>query len=364
MIPIVSLDRKLHKYRSKIDNAINSVLDSGSLILGPHVLKFEESFAEYIGINHCVSVANGTDALEIALRALGATTGTKVITAANAGHYTTTAINLIGAIPVYIDVNPLSRSIDFENLRGAINSGAEILVVTHLYGLANPDILQIAELCSQFKVKLIEDCAQSHGAEIDGRKTGTYGDISTFSFYPTKNLGALGDGGAIVTNSNKYFELCLSLRTYGWTEKYDIQLKFGRNSRLDEIQAAVLIEFLQVLDLENSRRRDIAQILNRACDSSGIIHPEFIDKDFVAHLYVIEVQDRTRAQRYFAEKGVATAIHYPISDHKQGYLPQSNHPYLPVTEQLEKSILTLPCFPEMTTSEVELIVEAVEKYSD
>lgn len=363
MIPILDLSRKISRFRTEIDSITASVLDSGRLILGKEVETFEVNFAKYLGAQDCISVANGTDALEIAMRAIGVIPGSRIITTANAGNYTRTAANIIGAEVKYADVNKSSRNLCSESLLPLLKAGAEFVVATHLYGQAISDIEEIAKLCEEYGAVLIEDCAQANGAEIGGTKVGNFGRVSCFSFYPTKNLGALGDGGAIVTNDSQIASRVRNLRTYGWTEKYSVTIANGRNSRLDEIQAGYLNLFLRYLDEDNARRRTIASRYNLASAKTGLIAPAFSGLDFVAHLYVLSTPNREKAIAYFSSKEVSTGVHYPIADYDQPYLDSSGSKFnLPVTDELTKAILTLPCFPEMTDTEVESVSAAIAGY--
>lgn len=224
MQQINNLAAKIDKFKSQINASVQRVVDSGWVVLGPEVKRFETAFAEYLQAGHCVSVANGTDAIELALKALGVADGDQVATVANAGMYTTTSVLAIGATPLFMDVDLDTHVVTLASVKQAIEAGAKAVVVTHLYGLAVPDIKAIAAYCAAHKVALLEDCAQAHGAERDGQRVGTFGDASSFSFYPTKNLGALGDGGAVVTNSAAIAQRVAQLRQYGWSSKYCVEL--------------------------------------------------------------------------------------------------------------------------------------------
>jgi dTDP-4-amino-4,6-dideoxygalactose transaminase len=338
-------------------------LDSGYLILGEEVKKFESDFAHYLGAQNCITVANGTDALEIAMRAVGVDSGSKIIAAANAGNYTRIAANVIGAEVVYVDVDTHTRNITVEGVLPHLKAGVKFVVATHLYGQAILNIEDIADMCATYGAILIEDCAQAHGAEVNGIKVGNFGRISCFSFYPTKNLGALGDGGAVVTNDSETARMVRSLRTYGWTDKYSVTIPFGRNSRLDELQAGYLNLFLKDLDADNSRRREIAATYNKSALGTEFTTPNFLSKDYVAHLYVVAVSNREHAISYFESKQISTAIHYPIADYEQPYLgSRESSINLPMTNKLTRHVLTLPCFPEMTDSEVESVSAAIASY--
>jgi dTDP-4-amino-4,6-dideoxygalactose transaminase len=360
MIPIFDTNRKIQRFRNEIDTAIAKVLNSGNLILGENVREFEGNFSDYLGVSHCISVANGTDALEIALRSLGADPKTKIALAANAGNYARTAINIIGAIPFYLDVDFRTRNLTFEGIKEIKDLGISILIVTHLYGSAISEINEISEYCKQNSILLIEDCAQAAGATVRGEKVGSFGNLGCFSFYPTKNLGALGDGGAIITNDPEIGRKLISLRTYGWGEKYSVIQKGGRNSRLDELQAACLNVFLPHLDSDNERRRNIAKSFNQSIQGNDVVGPIINNQEYSGHLYVISCQNRDDVHSYFNSHGVSTAIHYPISDYNQPYSFESNKPIaLTATDALTRTILTLPCFPELLEEEVQTICSVI-----
>jgi len=360
---INDLSAKIRLYDNKIRLAISRAIDSGWLVLGPEVKRFEQSFADYLGTAYCISLANGTEAIELALRALGVGRGDSVATVANAGMYTTTAMLAIGAEPFFLDVDLSSRNATLAEVERALAAGVKAVVVTHLYGLAAPDIGRIAELCARQGVPLLEDCAQAHGASVDGRRVGTFGDAASFSFYPTKNLGALGDGGAVVTANGAVAEKVARLRQYGWTTKYQVEVSGARNSRLDEMQAAILSVFLPDLDSANARRREIA-----ARYSAAIIHPDVVlpaqgGAEYVAHLYVVRSARRDALRAHLREMDIAADVHYPIPDYRQ---PVFGDRFASVslqnTERLSREILTLPCYPEMTDAQVEQVVAAVNAW--
>lgn len=358
---INNLLNKVARYDDRIKSAFDRVLKSGWFILGPEVKQFEQSFADYIGVPYCISVANGTDALELALRAVGVKQGDKVATVANAGMYATTAILAIGAEPFYLDVDLISKNVTLSEVERAISSGVKAIVVTHLYGLVVPEIRQIAKVCSQKDIPLVEDCAQAHGARMEGKCVGTFGDAACFSFYPTKNLGAIGDGGAVVTSDDVIAERVMCLRQYGWNTKYRVEVGGSRNSRLDEIQAAILSVFLPDLDSANDRRREIAKYY-----SANIIHPEVLvpahglGDEYVAHLYVVRSHQRASLREHLHNHGIATDIHYPIPDYRQPLFGNRfNGVNLKNTELLSNEVLTLPCYPEMTDMQVQQVVTTI-----
>jgi dTDP-3-amino-2,3,6-trideoxy-4-keto-D-glucose/dTDP-3-amino-3,4,6-trideoxy-alpha-D-glucose/dTDP-2,6-dideoxy-D-kanosamine transaminase len=329
LLLVNDIRRQNEAIRREIDMAIRRVLDRGWYILGPEVRAFEEEWAAHCGAAYCVTVGNGTDALELALRALGIGPDKRVATVANAGMYGTTAILRAGAAPTFVDVEPESMLMSPHGV-GSVDAA----IVTHLYG-------RVATLPSG--VPVVEDCAQAHGKKLQGY-------AACFSFYPTKNLGALGDGGAIVTNDETYATELRALRQYGWTSKYNSERPGGRNSRMDELQAAILRAKLPHLDHWNRRRGEIASKYDKAF---GVDTPA----GSLNHLYVLRSRDRQRVRDRLAERQIATDIHYPIPDHRQ---PSVNAAVsLPVTEALCEEVFTLPLFPDMTHSEVERVIEAV-----
>ena len=361
-VPFVDLKRKQLKFRTYSDQGIKRVFDRGIFILGPEVKNFEDKFSEYIGTEYCVGVANGTDALEIALRACGVQMHKKVATVANAGFYTSTALHAIGAEPVYLDVDLETRNVALESVRQAINEGVYAVVITHLYGLAVAETEAITKLCSQNGVMVVEDCAQAHGASINGKRVGTFGDAAAFSFYPTKNLGAFGDAGAVVTSNKGIYENAIALRSYGWKEKYVIETHAGRNSRLDEIQAAILTELLPHLDQDNLRRLEIAKYYLEHIHNKDVQLPRHEIESFVAHLFVLRSNNRNLLQRKLAEHGIDSMVHYPISDINQVLSKGlSTKKELKNTEILTQEILSIPCYPEMSDAEVAYVTRTINE---
>lgn len=340
--------------------AIRRVIDRHWYVLGEEVAYFEREFAKYVGVETCVTLANGTDALELALRGLGVQQGDQVVAVANAGFYGSTAIHAIGAVPLYVDVDHKTLTMSVSALAKALERRPKAVIVTHLYGQL-ADIESLLRIAGEAGVPLIEDCAQSHGAVRNGKQAGSFGRIACFSFYPTKNLGALGDGGAIVTNDVDLAGRVRMLRQYGWSQKYQVTAAGGRNSRLDEIQAAVLREKLPHLAKWNSERRHIAQRYNEAFASLPITRPCSTGEDYVAHLYVLRVKDRQSFREFLKERGIATDIHYPTPDHRQPAYPFTDVT-LDVTESVCSSVVSLPCFPGLTEVEVERVIDAVLEY--
>ena len=363
MIPVNSLSRHIAPLKDELARIAGDIIGSGYYVLGPHVTRFEEAFATYCGVSHCISVANGTDALEIGLKAIGVGAGDKVATCANAAMYGTTAILACGAMPVYVDILQ-NGTMDPEALARSLQAGGiKAVIVTHLFGQL-AEMQPILDVCARGNVLVLEDCAQAHGArDADGLLAGSFGDVASFSFYPTKNLGALGDGGAITTNDDAIAAKSRQLRQYGWTQKYTNGVGGGRNSRLDEMQAAMLLRMLPELDGWNARRRAVANRYSSEIRNAAILIPPPGGNDYVAHLYVIRTEQRERLRSHLTDSGVQTEIHYPVPDHRQpcqGDRYAQSH--LPATERDAMQVLTLPCFPEMQASEVTAVIEACNRF--
>ncbi len=346
-----------------LPGVLRAVIDSQRYVLGTQVLAFEAAFAAYVGVRYAIGVANGTDALEIALRSLGVKPGEGVVTVANAGFYGSTAIRAIGAQPLYVDVDEYTLNLSPSALAQVLSTKpVKAVIATHLYGQL-ADMAAITDLCRAAGVALIEDCAQAHGARRAGRLAGAWGDVACFSFYPTKNLGALGDGGAVVTDNAELANRVRALRQYGWGNKYEVVCDGGRNSRLDELQAAVLSAKLPLLDTVNAQRRAIGARYSAAlADLPLRAHPVFGD-DHVAHLYVVRSAQRQQLRDHLDARGIASDVHYPIADHRQPvHLGAYAGEHLPVTEAACQQALTLPCFPGMTDAQVEQVIFAVREF--
>jgi dTDP-3-amino-2,3,6-trideoxy-4-keto-D-glucose/dTDP-3-amino-3,4,6-trideoxy-alpha-D-glucose/dTDP-2,6-dideoxy-D-kanosamine transaminase len=359
MVPLNDLSRGWLAKSPEVREAVSRVMASGWYLNGPELAAFEGELAAYLGIKHAIGVASGTDALALALQAVGCGRGSEVVTAANAGGYTSVAAVQIGADVAYADVDGDTLLVTTKSVEAALGPTTKAVVVTHLYGnVAKVD--EIAELCRGRRIALIEDCAQSLGATLDGRKVGSFGDIATISFYPTKNLGAAGDAGAIVTANDALADAARSLRQYGWGAKYRIVRADGRNSRLDELQAAILRVGLSHLDELSAHRREIVGRYAAALPASVGRMVSGATTSHVAHLAVARVNNRDDLRRQLKDAGVATDIHYPIPDHLQAGLPNSARATdLSETERAAAEILTLPCFPEMTGAEIERVCTAL-----
>ncbi len=359
-IPINELKRVVGDGLDELLSEVGNVLASGWWLNGNQTKNFCEAFASYIGVKDCLAVANGTDALEIAMRAIldvRKRHGKEVITVANAGGYSSIACRLIGLTPVYADIEEATQLVSPDSVVAALSPETALVVVTHLYGSVI-DVLHLRLMMDRAgydDVPIIEDCAQAHGVRLDGRVAGSMGDIATFSFYPTKNLGAFGDGGAIVSSDADLVSMCRQLHQYGWNSKYTISVPYGRNSRMDEVQAAFLNHLLPGLDLANTRR---LEILDRyAAASPSDVHIVRGSNGTVAHLAVALCDRRDELRRYLTDNGVQSDIHYPVLDCDQlGWkdLPQRISPTgLPVSRASVSRLLTLPCFPGLTDVEVQ-----------
>lgn len=347
----------------ELNNAARRVISSGWFALGPEVKVFEQEFAQWVGADHCIGVASGTDALEIGLRALGVDKESNVIVAANAGMYSTTAILAIGASPIYADINPDTFCIDPKDVSQKITNETKVIIATHLYGRLC-DMEELAKLAKQHGIGLLEDCAQAHGASLNNKKAGSWGDASAFSFYPTKNLGALGDGGAVVTNQKKIIDDAACLRQYGWEGKYKVVKSGGCNSRLDEMQAAFLRVKLSHLDGWTKKRQQLGKYY-----SSAIAHPhvgssDFVEEEHAYHLYVVQSSKRDILKTYLQEKGIAVDIHYPLLDYQQPiFSGQSvSQTVLPVSEEITNKILTIPCYPELSIEDAQFVCDAINQW--
>lgn len=354
-------------HQSDIDTAIRRVLNSGWYILGPEVESFEQEFAAYIGLRHAIGVGNGTDALELSLRACGVGPGDLVFTVSHTAVATIAAIELTGATPVLVDINPVTYTMDPNCLEDALArppaGKLKAVIPVHLYG--HPaDMPSILELAKRHGLYVIEDCAQSHGTTLDGRMTGAWGDIAAFSFYPTKNLGALGDGGMVVTNNPGLAERVRLLQQYGWRERYISDIP-GSNSRLDELQAAILLVKLRHLDEENMQRQGLARIYDALLADTGLTLPEVRSGvTHVYHQYVVRLPQRDALRNYLRQVGIGTLVHYPAPVHLQpayqGRLPLVAP--LPWTEQAAHQVLSLPMFPQLSNDHVQHVGNSIVRF--
>lgn len=361
-IPFNDLRRQYQARQAEFDAAVHRVLASGWYILGEEVAAFETEFAAYCGVAHAIGVANGTQAITLALQAVGVGPGDEVITVANAGIPGVVAILATGARPVFADVDPMTANLDPAAAEVVITPRTRAILPVHLYGrpAALDDLLTLAK---RHHLKLVEDCAQAHGATIRGRKVGSFGHAAAFSFYPTKNLGAMGDGGAVVTDDPEVADRLRRLRVYGWRQQYYSEIAGGTNSRLDELQAALLRVKLRYLEIDNARRRALAAHYTAGLANTELTLPDdgAPDTPHVYHLYVVQSRERDQLRTLLQAAGIGTAIHYPLPAHLQPpYRELGGGPgSLPVTERLAQTVLSLPIFPELTDQEVEQVIAAV-----
>lgn len=342
---------------------IQPVLQGGQFVMGSQLAAFEQEFARYIGAADAVGVASGTDALWLALRTLRLESGSRVAMTANAGGYARTAAALLGLEPRYVDVDPRRMTMDPAALQDLLaREAVQAVLVTHLYGQM-ADMPALSTLCQVAGVPLVEDCAQAHGAALQGRCAGAWGVLGCFSFYPTKNLGAVGDAGALTLSDPALAERLRALRQYGWRGKYQVLVTGGTNSRLDELQAAVLRAKLPRLDAANARRRAIARRYGQAFSGLPVVVPApAAGPDYVAHLYVLQSPQREALQAFLAERGIASAVHYPVPDHLQPAWQQSPPALLPETERVCRQVLTLPCHPGLQDAQVQAVIDAVQAF--
>lgn len=363
MIPCSNPSAYVAEHEEEIIEAVRKTLRSGWYILGDEVKRFEEEFAQYTGVKYGIGVASGTDALFLALSACNLGPGDEVITVSHTAVATVAAIDHTGATPVLVDISEDTFCIDPEKIRAAITPRTKALVVVHLYGLP-ADMDRIQEITKKHGLILIEDCAQAHGARHRGKRVGSFGDFGCFSFYPTKNLGAIGDGGIVVTNSPEMAERVRLLREYGWKKRYISEIS-GYNSRLDEIQAGILRIKLRTLDADNDRRRAIAQKYLSRIKSGSIILPVVPDGyESVYHLFVVRTAHRDALQKFLQEKEIQTLIHYPIPVHLQpAYMKSCSTPRpLVNTENAAAEVLSLPMFPELNQVDIEKVIGAIAEF--
>lgn len=369
LVPVNDMTRIVRENVAVLDNA-RAALASGWWLNGTEVREFCKAFADYVGTEYCLGVANGTDALEIALRAIcdiRGGTGTEAVTVANAGGYSTVACRLAGLTPVFADIELDSQLASLPSVVGAVTDETRVVIVTHLYGgvVDVPRLRAMMDEAGRGNVSILEDCAQAHGARLEARLSGSMGDISTFSFYPTKNLGAFGDGGAILTSDQALADHCRKLHQYGWSTKYNIVHPYGRNSRLDEVQAAVLRTLLPRLDEWNAKRVAILDAYCEAAPSS--VRLVRSARGTVSHLAVLLTENREDLIQHFIGHGIMTDIHYPILDCDQvGWraLPQRLAPGgIPVSRASVSQLLTLPCFPTMTEAEIGRVCAALSSWT-
>lgn len=363
IIPFGDLKRQYDSIKTEVDFAVKQVLDSGWFILGKQVEGFEKEFAEYLEVKYAVAVGSGTEALHLALVALGVGSGDEVITVPNTAVFTVSAISFANAKPVFVDIDKNYYAMDAKKIEKAITKKTKAIMPVHLYGQC-ADMDEIRSVAEKHDIKIVEDACQSHGAEYKSKKAGSIGDIGCFSFYPSKNLGAFGDGGIAVTNSRELADKLKLLRNGGQEKRYFHKIK-GFNSRLDEIQAAVLSIKLKYLDKWNDMRRNMASLYDTLITNSKIMKPvEAKYNKHVYHLYVIKTKQRDKLQKYLADNDIQTYVHYPVPVHLQQAYRDLNilKGKYPVAEECSDTILSLPMYPELKKEEVKQICEVINSF--
>ncbi|MBE4907228.1 DegT/DnrJ/EryC1/StrS family aminotransferase [Bacillus luteolus] len=362
MIKFLDLQAINHRLHSEMIEKFNEFLIRGNYILSEEVSRFEQEFSQYCNTEFCIGVGNGLDALTLILKGYDIKEGDEVIVPSYTFIATVLAITATGATPIFVEPGAHTFNIDINRIEEQITDKTKAILVVHLYGEA-VDMDKLSVIADKHKIKIIEDAAQAHGAERNGRKVGSLGDAAAFSFYPGKNLGALGDGGAITTNDNVLADKVRALRNYGSIQKY-VHLYKGVNSRLDEIQASLLRLKLPLLDSDNDTRREIAKIYNENIKNPHIILPQMPrdEKSHVWHLYVVRVENRNEFQEYMKLCGVETLVHYPIAPHNQRAYSEFKTIHHPITESMSKEVVSLPISPVMTMEQVNFIVTVANKY--
>lgn len=361
-IPFIDLKKQYNSIKNEVDEAIVRCLDNSSFVGGQPVRQFEDEFAQFLGVGHCVGCANGTDAIELALQSMGIGANDEVIVPALSWISTSGAVSSTGAVPVFVDIHPEYYTIDVEKIEEKITSRTKAIMPVHLYGLpANMD--DILLLAKRFDLKVIEDCAQAHGAEYRARKVGTLGDIATFSFYPGKNLGAFGDAGAVVTNNRELAERIRMLANHGQLKKHDHLIE-GRNSRLDSVQAAILSVKLKYLNKWNEQRVNNAEIYMKGLKSSNVITPVVPDESkHVFHVLSIQVNNRNSIMKILKNKGIEVSSHYPIA--LPFLKPYENIGFtsdnFPVAYEFTQKQMSLPMYPELSENEIGYVCDTIEK---
>ncbi len=361
MIKFLDLHKINERFRAEFDTKIKSILDSGWYLQGKENDQFASDFAAYCGAKYALGVANGLDALNLIIKAYGFGVGDEIIVPANTFIATLLAVSENGCTPVLVEPDIKTYNINPDLIEEKITPRTKAIIVVHLYGQA-VQMEKIWALAKKYSLKVIEDAAQAHGAMYNGRRTGNLGDVAGFSFYPGKNLGALGDAGGITTNDEELYNKAKAIANYGSDRKYHHIYK-GVNSRLDEIQAAILDVKLPHLDSDNARRREIAKYYRENIRNNKIILPEVYNENaHVWHIFPIRCEKRDELQKYLEENGIQTNIHYPTPPHKQGAYKEWKNESYPVTEEIHRTELSLPISPVITDEEVKEVVEIINEW--
>lgn len=356
------MDRGFYQYQKEFEDKALEVLRSGWYVLGKEVSSFEKEFAAYVGTQHCVGLASGLDALWIAFRLLHIGEGDEVLVQGNTYIASVMGVTMNGATPVFIEPDK-HYGMDPDKIEQSITDKTKAILVTHLYGMASR-MDEIVAICKKYNLRLVEDCAQSHGACFNGKMTGSFGDIGCFSFYPSKNLGAFGEGGAITTNNEDIDKACRTFRNYGSQKRYYNEV-VGTNSRLDEIQAGLLRVRLSHLNESTNEKRRIAERYNKELNNPKINLPMLADgATCVWHQYVITCDERDRLVEYLNEKEIGTIIHYPVPPHLQECYKYLGHKEgdFPITEKLAKTVLSIPMYNGMTDEEQKYVIDSINEF--
>jgi dTDP-4-amino-4,6-dideoxygalactose transaminase len=361
MIPFLDLKQLNKPYEESVNLAVQRVVDAGWYILGREVEAFETQFAQYCGTRHCIGVGNGLDALTLVLKAWDFPKGSDVIVPANAYIASVLSITLAGLTPVFVEPDPQTYLLDPARIEAAITSRTKAILPVHLYGRCC-DMAPINALARRYYLRVLEDAAQAHGADYQSNRAGNLGHAACWSFYPSKNLGAMGDAGAITTNDDELAERLRALRNYGSAQKY-VNDYVGHNSRLDEMQAAILSAKLPFLDAGNTRRRELAQRYLTGINHPAIILPpaDQLDQD-VWHLFVVRCGQRDAFRAYLYEQGIGTDVHYPTPPHQQRAYPEFSHVSMPITEQLHRDVVSLPLNPTLTDTDADYIISRINAW--
>ena len=361
-ISCASPSSQFRSYQEEIEKEVLNVLRGSSYILGKNVSLFEQDFASYIGTKYAVGVANGTDAISLALQSCGIGFGDEVITVSHTAVATVAAIEAVHATPILVDINSRTLTIDINLIEKAITKNTKAVIAVHLYG-QGPEIHNLINLCQRHSILLIEDVSQAHGAKFSTKRLGSFGDIGCFSCYPTKNLGAIGDAGIITTNSEVIHQKLIMLREYGWKERF-YSIIPGTNSRLDEIQAAILRVKLKYLDQDNQKRIDIAHLYTNLLSGLPLELPSIAPScTHVFHQYVIQLSCRDALMQFLSSKKIFAGIHYKYPIHKQpAYQKLLLHHHLTVTEHVSQRILSLPIYPELSHEDATLVAAEIRNF--
>lgn len=361
MIKFLDLEKINNRFRTEIDARIKTVLDKGWYLQGAENDIFSKNFAEYCGTKFCVGVANGLDALTLIIKAYGFGAGDEIIVPSNTYIATILSISANGCTPVLVEPSLDTYNIDVDKIEEKITSKTKAIMVVHLYGQA-VQMEKVWALAKKYNLKVFEDCAQAHGAIYEGKRVGALSDAAAFSFYPGKNLGCFGDGGAVVTDNEEIYKKVKALANYGSDYKYHFIYK-GVNSRLDELQAAVLDVKLKYLDADNARRRDIAKYYQDNIKNEAIILPKsYSEESHVYHVFAVRTANRDKLVEYLKDKNIQTLIHYPIPPHKQDAYREWNSQSYPISESIHSTILSVPISPVLTDDEVDYVVKSLNEY--